>query len=232
MMERHGINMIQVNKIQKKYYKQSVLEECSFHANPGECIGIVGANGCGKTTLLSIMAGVQSADGGSVQYYGQEALKHPKVIQKYVGYVPQENPLIPELTVLDNLKLWYDGNAKEDALASILQEFHLEDYKRKYVVKLSGGTRRRLSLACALINMPPILIMDEPCAAVDVACKAQIHSYLQDFKKKKGTIVLSTHDESELRLCDRVYFMNEGLLQQIDKSANLEELILRTMSTE
>lgn len=223
--------MIEVNHIQKYYQKQPVLKGCSFQANPGECIGIVGANGCGKTTLLSIMAGALRADNGSVRYYGQEALRHQKVIQKYVGYVPQENPLIPELTVLDNLKLWYYGNTKEDAIAFILQEFHLEEYKRKHVAKLSGGTRRRLSLACALINMPPVLIMDEPCAAVDLACKAQIHSYLQDFKKKRGIIVMSTHDESELHLCDRIYFMHEGLLQQIDQSVNLEELILRTMHT-
>lgn len=221
--------MIQVNKIQKKYHKQSVLEECSFVANPGECIGIVGANGCGKTTLLSIMAGSLRADNGSILYYGEEAVGNSKVIQKYVGYVPQDNPLIPELTVNDNLVLWYYGKKRDDAIEYILQEFNLQDYRRKQVSKLSGGTKRRLSLACAMVNMPPVLIMDEPCAAVDLACKAQIHAYMQDYTRKKGIIILSTHDESELQMCDRIYFMDKGRLRQIDKSVDLEALILQTM---
>lgn len=223
------ITMIEVNKIQKKYYNQSVLKDCSLMAKPGECIGIVGANGCGKTTLLSIMSGSLKASGGSIRYFGEEALGNPKVIQKYVGYVPQDNPLITELTVRDNLGLWYYGKKGDHAVQYVLQEFNLQEYERKQVSKLSGGTRRRLSLACALINMPPILIMDEPCAAVDLACKAQIHTYLQSYKSQKGTIIMSTHDESELQMCDRIYFMDKGCLRQIEKSVNLEALILQTM---
>lgn len=221
--------MVEVNKVQKKYHNQCVLEECSFTAAPGECIGIAGANGCGKTTLLSIMSGSLKAGGGTVTYFGEKALGNPKVIRKYVGYVPQDNPLIPELTVNDNLTLWYYGKRGDDMIQHILQEFNLQDYKRRPVSKLSGGTRRRLSLACALVNMPQILIMDEPCAAVDLACKAQIHAYLQNYKSHGGTIIMSTHDESELQMCDKVFFMNQGRLALIDRSINLEELILQTM---
>lgn len=221
--------MVEVQNIQKKYQKQSILTDCSFFAKPGECIGIVGANGCGKTTLLSILAGAQRADSGVVKYYGEDAFHSKNIFQKFIGYVPQENPLIPELSVVDNLRLWYYGNSNLDAIDYCLQEFSLQEHKKKQVAKLSGGLKRRLSIACAMVNMPPILILDEPCVAVDLVCKAQIHQYLESYKKKNGIILMTTHDESEIRLCSRIYFMDQGVLSEVDRNVDLEKLILQTL---
>lgn len=220
--------MVEAREIYMKYKKQTVLNGCNLKVEPGQCVGIIGANGCGKTTLLSIMSGIQKPDAGELIYYGEEALKKKELFRKYIGYVPQDNPLIRELSVMDNLKLWYYGNNQFDALQYVIREFGLQDVIKKKAAKLSGGMKRRLSIACAMVNMPPVLILDEPCVAVDVVCKAQIHQNLRQFTQNHGTIIMSTHDESEIKLCDTVYLMKQGKLKQVDVSEGLETLILHT----
>ena len=209
-----------------RYKKQIVLDGCNLVAKPGQCIGIIGANGCGKTTLLSIMAGIQRPDQGELNYFGEDALKKKEAFRKYIGYVPQDNPLILELTVMDNLKLWYYGKNQFDSLQYVVNEFGLQEVLKKKAGKLSGGMKRRLSIACAMINLPPVMLLDEPCVAVDVVCKAQIHQNLKQFTRNHGTIIMSSHDESEIKLCDTVYLMQYGMLQQVDPSEGLETLIL------
>ena len=101
--------MIEVSHIKKKYGKKQILTDISFQVECGECVAVVGKNGCGKSTLLQIMAGILRADGGSIRYFGQDTGKDKKAFRKYCGYVPQDNPLMEELTVKDNLKLWERG---------------------------------------------------------------------------------------------------------------------------
>ena len=105
--------MLQASGICKSYGKRRIIEQAEFFAGRGSCVGVVGANGCGKTTLLSILAGTRKADRGSVKIDGEEALGHPSVFARNVAYVPQENPLMEELTVRDNLLLWHRGNKKQ-----------------------------------------------------------------------------------------------------------------------
>ena len=105
--------MLEVCDLEKSYGHHPVLRKISFSAKPGTCVGIVGGNGCGKTTLLSILAGARKPDGGRILFDGQEAVSNPKIFSQAAAYVPQENPLIEELTVRDNLRLWYRGSKKE-----------------------------------------------------------------------------------------------------------------------
>ena len=119
------MNMIEVRNIKKSYGKRQVLKGVSFTARQGECIGIVGANGCGKSTLLGILAGSLKADFGEISYNGENPLKNNKVFNKYIGYVPQENPLMDKLSVKDNLKFWYCDSRrsiKDDMENGILKE--------------------------------------------------------------------------------------------------------------
>ena len=97
--------MLEVTGIEKRYRGRTILKNVSFRANPGACIGIVGGNGCGKTTLLSILAGIRKPDRGSIRIDGQEALGRHRLLEEKIAYVPQENPLIPELTAFDNYRL-------------------------------------------------------------------------------------------------------------------------------
>ena len=105
--------MLEVTGIEKRYRGRTILKDVSFWANPGECIGIVGGNGCGKTTLLSILAGIRKPDRGSIRIDGQEALGRHRLLEEKIAYVPQENPLIPELTAFDNYRLWFRGKRRE-----------------------------------------------------------------------------------------------------------------------
>jgi ABC-2 type transport system ATP-binding protein len=207
-------NVIEVKEIEKRYKKQ-VLDGISFTADKGDIIGILGANGCGKTTLLSIMSGMKRADSGELLFDGKSAFKDRKLFKKYVGYVPQENPLIDELTTADNLKLWYSAkNYKLSVQDGIIQRLGLTDYLNKRVDKLSGGMKRRISIAIALAENAPVLIMDEPGAALDIYGKEEIRNYIKEYTANGGTVVMSTHDETEIKMCNTLYVMKNGILNR------------------
>lgn len=227
--------MITVTDVTSAYGRRKILRGVSFTASRGECIGIVGANGCGKSTLLSILAGTLRPASGQVLYYGRPAWSDAvsgrmrgdqEVIRKMTGYVPQENPLIPELTVYDNLRLWYPDKKilRQELTQGFLNLLGIGDFSRKQVSKLSGGMKKRVSIGIAMAGMPPVLLMDEPSAALDLLCKEDIQRYLQIYLERKGTVVITTHEESELALCDKLYIMKDGQLTQVDRSLRGEAL--------
>ena len=207
--------MIEVFQIRKNYGKRQVLKDISFQAKSGECVAIIGSNGCGKSTLLQILAGVMKADSGVVRYFSQTAGNNRNIYQKFCGNVPQENPLIEELTVKDNLRLWNGKKAifHED----FLKQFQLQELLNTPVWKLSGGMKRRLSIACAFQNHPPILLLDEPTTALDLYYKSEIQEWLLKFRKMNGIIVMTTHDEREIMSADRCLLMKNGILTELDK---------------
>lgn len=213
------MKMIEINNLTASYGKKEVLKGISLESERGECIGIVGPNGCGKSTFLSVMAGVLAPASGSICYYGKDALKNRVVFQKMTGYVPQENPLMPELSVYDNLRLWYPDKAElqKELADGFLQILGISEFADKPVAKLSGGMKKRVSIGMALSGMPPVLILDEPSAALDLVCKEDIKRYLKIYLERKGTVVLTTHEEGELSLCDKLYVMRDGRLVQVDR---------------
>lgn len=205
-----------------------MLDGVSFEVGPGECAGIVGANGCGKTTLLSIAAGAVRPDQGSVMFDGREAVGHPGVFARSTAYVPQENPLMPELSAWDNLLLWYRGDKKrlrEDLESGTARVMGVGEFLRTPAGKLSGGQKKRLSIAGALANRAPVLILDEPGAALDLACKEEIKSYLSGYMKAGGAVVLTSHEMAELSLCSRMYVLGNGRLREIPVTRSAEKLI-------
>ncbi len=219
--------MITVTGITSSYGRKQILRGASFTAGRGECVGIVGANGCGKSTLLSVLAGTLKPKTGEVLYYGQMAWSDGgtgrmhgdrEVIRRMTGYVPQENPLIPELTVYDNLRLWYPDKIvlAQELEQGFLSLLGIDAYKDKQAGRLSGGMKKRVSIGIAMAGMPPILLLDEPGAALDLVCKEDIRRYLQTYLERKGTVVITTHEESELDLCHKIYVMKDGQLQQTD----------------
>ena len=222
--------MLTAKGIRKSYRRKEVLKGAGFTARPGECIGIVGANGCGKTTLLSILAGAQKADGGSLMVDGAEALNAPGILSKKVAYVPQENPLIPELSVKDNLSLWYRGGREglrrelEKGPAAFLG---VDSMLPMTAVKLSGGMKKYLSIACALFNHGSYLVMDEPGASLDLECKELIRQYLEQYRKEGGAVILTSHEMEELSACTRMYVLKEGTLTEIPSGLEPQELIRR-----
>ena len=206
--------MIEVHNVSKTFGKKQILKDINFEVKPGERVVIVGKNGSGKTTLLRIMTGIIKADTGEIQYFNEKAQSNGKVFRKYCGYVPQENPLIDELTVSDNLKLWSQNN---EVKKNIIERFELQDMLKMQVGKLSGGMKRRLSIACALLGEPKILILDEPTTALDLYCKDDIMNWLKTFQNDGGIVLMTSHDSTEILNADRCLLMSAGQLLELKK---------------
>lgn len=216
---------MKIEGIRKKYGKKTVLHDITFRAEPKTCIGILGINGSGKSTLLSILAGIQKSDGGAFGFMGTDLLMDSKKRTSVVGYVPQNTPLLDELTALDNLKLWYDSDEMQKSLSSgVLAMLGINDFLKVPVYKMSGGMKKRLAIGCAVAHNPKILLLDEPSAALDLVCKERISNYLRRFKNQGGIIILATHDVQELPLCDRLYILKNGVLEDYKFDGNVHRL--------
>lgn len=217
---------IEIKGIAKKYGKHEVLKDISFSAEGGKCIGILGGNGCGKSTLLSILAGIQRAEKGEFLYDGKDLLKYTAQRSQLVGYVPQGTPLIEELSAKDNLSLWYEkADMKRELENGVLKMLLINEFLKTPVNKMSGGMKKRLSIGCAIGKRPPILILDEPMAALDLACKQEICEYLRAYKAAGGLLLLASHDILELELCDECYIMKDGRLKAFNYDGNLSDLV-------
>ena len=220
--------MLTAEGIYKRYNRKEILKGVDLTVVPGECVGIVGSNGCGKTTLLSILAGALKADKGRVSLDGKEISKSPADHARAVAYVPQVNPLMEELTVRDNLLLWYGGRRKElerDLESGAGAFLGIKPMLGDTVEKLSGGMKKRLSIACALANHGSVLILDEPGAALDMECKAHIRRYLKTYTGEGGTVVITSHETGELSACTRLCALKDGKLIPVEKELSEEALI-------
>lgn len=216
---------IELTGLYKSYKRKQVLDKVSLTANPGDCVGILGGNGCGKSTLLSILAGVQKADAGSFLYQREDLLRNGKLRSEVLGYVPQGNPLMEELNAWDNLRLWYDGGAiRRELEGGVLEMLGIGAFLKTPVHKMSGGMKKRLSIGCAVMANPKILLLDEPSAALDIICKEHIYQYLAGYKAQGGTIFLATHDIQELELCDQCYILKEGRLMPYSYDGDIHRL--------
>ena len=162
-------------------------------------------NGCGKSTLLSVLSGIAKADGGSITLDE----KSGRSIFRKIGLVPQDNPLIPDLSVRDNLKLWYSD---PEAARPYLKLLGITPFYQQQIRKLSGGQKKRVSIAIAMASDPAILLLDEPGAALDLPCKYQIRSFLKQYLANGNSAVLTTHEEADLDLCSRLYLLKDGRL--------------------
>jgi len=207
--------MLKAHCLQLNYGKHQVLRQVSFEAAPGECIGILGVNGCGKSTLLKLLAGVLKPTQGQIFISGENACANLGLFAKAIGYVPQENPLMEDLTVQDNLKLWY-ADSKSDLSFELkegtLHMLQLDTILHKKVRTLSGGMKKRLSIGCALANKPAILLLDEPTASLDLPCKEDIRNYLKKYVEQGGIVIITTHEEPDLDMCNKILILHDGIV--------------------
>ena len=218
---------IKIDSLYKSYKKRLVLENLSFVAQAGDIIGIAGGNGSGKSTLLSVLAGTSQSDSGCFYLDETDLLKNNKLLSASVGYVPQNTILFEELSGTDNLRLWYSKQELETALKSdgILSLLELEPFMSKPVSKMSGGMKKRLSIACAVAHAPKILLLDEPSGALDLSCKQKLYSWYKNFAEQGGIIILATHDVQELELCSRIFVLKDTSLVPYNFSGDVQALI-------
>ena len=216
---------ISIRNITKHFGKKQVITDLSFDAGDGKLVGILGQNGSGKSTLFAVLTGLLKGQ-GSFLCDGVDLMKRSSLRAKTVGFVPQSPPLIDELSVKDNLRLWY---SREAMLASLqdgcLKMLGIDEFLNMPVSKLSGGMKKRLSIGCAIAHNPRVLLLDEPTSALDLLCKQRIYDYLHAFCEQGGLVVMATHDVHELAQCDDLYLLKNGRVQLYTASRDAESLV-------
>jgi ABC-2 type transport system ATP-binding protein len=208
--------MLEVKGLHKRYADLVAVAEVSFTARPGEMVGLLGPNGAGKTTTVSMIAGLLKPDRGEVLIEGGVVRSETDPVKRRIGLVPQDVALHDELSARENLALFgalYDirGKALAVAMDAALDVAGLTDRAKDKVATFSGGMKRRLNLAAALLHSPATLLLDEPTVGVDPQSRNQIFSNLEELKRQGKTLVYTTHymEEAE-RLCDRIIIIDHG----------------------
>src|SRR5579862_163131 len=223
--------MLQVDSLKKSYGNVVAVDGVSLRAEAGETVGLLGPNGAGKTTTVSMIAGLVRPDSGSVQIEGRPLSGDADPIKRRIGLVPQDLALFDELTAQANLELFaalydLDGAAAQRAIGEALDLVGLADRAHDRVKNYSGGMKRRLNLASALLHDPQILLLDEPTVGVDPQSRNAIFENLEVLKRRGKTLVYTTHymEEAE-RLCDRVIIIDHGKVVADDTLHGLYRLL-------
>ncbi|HVY88909.1 MAG TPA: ABC transporter ATP-binding protein [Hyphomonadaceae bacterium] len=198
----------------RKMPAKQALKGVDLEIPRGSIFGLLGPNGAGKSTFINILAGLVNKTSGTVRLWGIDADKHPRESRAALGVVPQEINMDPFFTPRETLELmagFYGVPAGERRTDEILDALGLGDKKHAYVRQLSGGMKRRLMVAKALVHTPPILILDEPTAGVDVELRRQLWDYVRKLNAAGTTVVLTTHYLEEAQeMCDTIAIINQG----------------------
>ncbi|WP_216828711.1 ABC transporter ATP-binding protein [Alkalihalobacterium elongatum] len=222
--------MIQFTDVNKMYKERAALKNINLHINEGVCFGLIGPNGAGKSTLMKILCNILGDYKGNVSVSGKLLESGNSEIKRKIGYVPQDLVLEEKLTGLDNLAFFgriygLKGKALKDRIDEVLQKVGLLDRKKDAVSSYSGGMKRRLNIACALLHEPDIIIMDEPTVGVDPQSRNHIFDIINELKNNGKTVMYSSHYMEEVEsLCDDIALIDQG---EIVESGSIRELLVK-----
>ncbi|MBI4144972.1 ABC transporter ATP-binding protein [Candidatus Woesearchaeota archaeon] len=231
----HGKALLRIQSVSKALNGRKVLDAVSLDINEGEIFGIIGASGSGKTTLLNMIVGLLAPDAGDVQLLAgtmRSVAKDPG-LRAVMGYSTQAPSFYPELTVEENIRhfsLLYGKTERQADLqtASLAKLVGLHDNRTLLAKELSGGMQKRLDLACALVNDPKVLILDEPVADLDVLLRKQLWETLGAIRRKGTTIVIASHFLTELeQVCDRIGILRNGRIAEVGTPDELRVIYSR-----
>jgi len=227
-------NALKVEKLTKIYSAKSsnkikALNNLNLEVKEGEIFGLLGPNGAGKTTFLNILAGTVIKNSGSVNVWGYDLDQNPRQVRSSIGIVPQEVNLDPFFNPKSLLELQAGlyGIPKKDRITDIILKLvSLEKQANSYARSLSGGMKRRLLIAKAMVHRPPILVLDEPTAGVDVQLRRDLWNNMKAVNKQGVTIILTTHLMYEAEeMCNKIAIINKGNLIKLDTTENLLDSI-------
>lgn len=219
------MELLTIKNLKKSYKNQEVLKNISFSVDEGEFISILGASGCGKTTLLRLIAGLEKSEGGSIEIKGKDAACL-SAVQRNIGMVFQNYSLFPNMTVWQNVtyalksknrkNINFDSGLVED----IIQRCELQTLLNRYPYQLSGGQQQRTAIARSLVMSPRILLFDEPFSALDVTIRQKLRALIKQLQNDFDiTMIYVTHDQEEaFTLSDRIIILHEGIVQQIGRA--------------
>ena len=227
MSKKNVLYVKNLNKFYSKNKEKSIhaLNNLNLEVNESEIFGLLGPNGAGKSTFINILSGLINKSSGEVNVWGFDLDKNPRQVKASIGIVPQEINLDPFFTPKKLLELHaglYGIRKSERISDTILKIVALEEQANSYSRSLSGGMKRRLLMAKALVHQPPIIILDEPTAGVDVELRKNLWKNIKSLNKEGVTVILSTHYLAEAEnMCDRIGILNKGKLVALDTTLNL-----------
>jgi len=219
------VSVLEIRDLVKRYGAVTALGGVSLDIVPGEIFALLGPNGAGKTTLIGAVCGLVKKTSGTIRLFGQDLDQDPVGPRYRVGLVPQEINFDPFFTVEESLQIqmgYYGQRVDPRRIAEVLEALKLADKAKARTRQLSGGMKRRLLIAKALVHRPKLVFLDEPTAGVDVELRRDLWDYVRQLRQEGTTIILTTHylEEAE-ELADRVGLINEGRLQLIEEKAAL-----------
>jgi len=209
--------------LRKRFGKIQAVDGVDLALAPGRIYGLLGPNGSGKTTLIRMLAGLARATGGEARILGTRMPSRPMLAR--IGYMPQAEALYPELSVGENLGFFASLLGRQDrgAIDAVLDLVELRDRKGTPALELSGGMRRRLSLACTLVHEPEVIFLDEPTVGVDPALRVQFWAHFRRLAASGTTILVASHVMDEADRCDELVFMRDGRVIGRGTGAELRE---------
>jgi ABC-2 type transport system ATP-binding protein len=215
---------ISVQDLTKRYGEVEALRGVSFLVEEGEVFGLLGPNGAGKTTTVEILEGLRTADGGGVSVCGLDPQRDSEALKDKIGAALQSTALPDKLRVIEALQLFASFYRQRRDPGELLKRFGLEDKRNAFYSQLSGGQKQRLALAMALVNDPKVLFFDEPTAGLDPQVRREIYDVIEELRRDKKTILLTTHyiEEAE-RLCDRVAIVDHGKVIALGSPRELKQ---------
>lgn len=215
---------LEVTRLHKQYGHITALKEISLAVQPGEIFGLLGANGAGKSTLIHILVGALRPTSGEVRVLGMNPFRETAVIRQQIGFMPQAPALYEDLSARDNIRFFAQAHAipnLKQRLDEILAFTDLEARQHDPVFGFSGGMKQRVSLACALVHRPRLLLLDEPSAGVDPQLREAFWHHFRQLAAEGVTILVSTHQMDEAMYCDRLLVMRRGVVLTCDTPRQL-----------
>jgi ABC-2 type transport system ATP-binding protein len=223
--------MLQVSNLYKRFGPVQAVSGASFHVQAKEAFGLLGPNGAGKSTTISMITGLLRPDAGEVSVCGERMAVNAHRTKQHLGYVPQEVALYPDLTARENLLFWgrlygLSGARLQARVASVLELVGLSERAGQRVVTYSGGMKRRINIAAALLHEPELLVMDEPTVGIDAQSRSHILNTVKELNRQGLTIVYTSHYMEEVELlCDRVAIMDQGSIIATGTVAELRNIV-------
>jgi len=219
------VDAIKIENVSKRYGELQALNELSLNIKQGEFFGLLGPNGAGKSTLISALAGLLSTDDGSLSVMGHDVVADYRLARSALGVVPQEIVMDPFFTVRETLEFqsgYFGVRNNSQWINELLDQLGLADKADNNMRQLSGGMKRRVLIAQALVHKPNVLVLDEPTAGVDVELRQSLWRFVRRLHREGHTIVLTTHylEEAE-ELCDRIAIINKGELIALESKEDL-----------
>lgn len=221
--------MIKAENLVKRYGSNYALNDVSFEIGEGEIVGLLGPNGAGKSTAMNILTGYLSATSGAAYVNGIDILEDPIAAKRYIGFLPEQPPLYPEMTVREYLGFVYELKGctldREAHLSEILSVVRLTDVKDRLIANLSKGYKQRVGIAQALVGDPKVVIFDEPTVGLDPKQILEVRNLIRTLGKRH-TVILSTHILAEVQaVCERVIIINKGNIIADERTEDLTKTI-------